>query len=70
MSTALRKLANDPLPDLATKSFLGFKNYVVPGLMSADDLERYLATSASNITATDALAAIKRGFRAAERKLP
>ncbi|MGO9462121.1 MAG: hypothetical protein ACLP1W_18720 [Rhodomicrobium sp.] len=68
MNGTLRKIQDDPLPDLALRSFLGFKNYVVPGLMTAEALERRLVASNPTIAAADAIAAIRRGFAAAERK--
>ena len=67
MTAALRRLAHRPHGDLALAAFLRFRNLVAPGLMNADDLERHLVTT-SNIAAADAIAAIRRGFRAAERK--
>jgi hypothetical protein len=67
MSSTLRKLANDPLPDLASRSFLQFKNYVVPGVMTAADLERkLLASVSSTITSSDASETIRRAFEAAK----
>ena len=68
MNTTLRRIANQPHGDLALAAFLRFRTLVTPGLMSAENLESHLVASASNIAAADALAAIRRGFRAAERK--
>jgi len=56
---ALRKIASGPMPDLASRAFFSFKNLVSTGLMTAEALEEKLVAS-SNITATDAIAALPR----------
>jgi hypothetical protein len=71
MSTAaFRKLAAQPHADLALAAFLRHRNMVTPGLMTAADLESRLVASTPNITAADALAAIRRGFAAAKGQRP
>ncbi len=68
MSTPLRKLQNRPHGNIASRAFLDFRNFAIPGVMLPADIERRLAsTFSSTVEHAEGLAAIREGFDAARR---
>ncbi len=70
MTSALRRLADQPNGPLAAKGYCDFKSYCVPALMSEDDIIKRIvaSTRGSRIPETEAIAAVRKGIEAAKRK--
>lgn len=66
MSSALRKLAFEPNGDLAAQAYLGFRNFVLTGLLQEKQIKLKLVKN-STLKADAALDAIERGFEAARK---
>jgi hypothetical protein len=66
MTSALRKLAQEPNGALAAQAFIAAQNFIKTGLATEDEIRARLILK-STIAKADAFAAIDRGLAAARK---